>query len=279
MHAIVNWPVCPIQSDPAGISAEPELSHLEDEVLYGMTVEVTGPAENGFLPIMTDYRYAGWAPEGALLPGEDTAAAWTKKEKKIVLHKHCADVLALPKVQGAFLARSLPMGARVAPLGKEEEGWQRVALPDGREGYICASALDTYWETPCAVESAALRRALTDTARLYGGTQYRWGGKSAEGIDCSGLCSMAYMLCGILIYRDAAIKEGFPIHEIPLSDMREGDLLYFPGHIAIYLGDWKYIHATGRVGDNGVTINSFDPKSPLFRADLPGMITAVGSFF
>ena len=41
----------------------------------------------------------------------------------------------------------------------------------------------------------------------------------------------------------------------------------------------EYIHSTGRAGDNGVTINSFFPEHPLYRADLPSQITAVGSFF
>ena len=196
MQAIINIPICPLKSSPAAAS-------LEDEVLFGMEVELTGPAQ---------------------------------------------------------------------------DGWQPVRLPDGCTGYVCASFLDTLWESPCA-QGYALRQALTDTARLYAGTQYRWGGKSPAGIDCSGLCSMAYMLCGINIYRDAAIQPGFPIHEIPLSEMREGDLIYFPGHIAMYLGDGLYIHSTGRAGDNGVTINSFFAEHPLYRADLASQITAVGSFF
>ena len=279
MRAVINWPICPIQGEPAQAEIQTGLSGLEDEVLLGMTVEVTGPAQNGCVPVETEYHYTGWVPEKALVQGDETAAAWAAKPQKIVLHKHCADVLAAPKVQAAFVAPALPMGARVAVEGAPEDGWQRVSLPDGREGYLCASFLDAYWQQPCCREPAVLRRALTDTARLYAGTQYRWGGKTPAGIDCSGLCSMAYLLCGITIYRDAAIKPGFPIKRIPISEMREGDLVFFPGHVAMYLGDGLYIHSTGRVGDNGVTINSFDAKSPLYRSDLPKLITAVGSYF
>ena len=60
---------------------------------------------------------------------------------------------------------------------------------------------------------------------------------------------------------------------------RAGDLLYFPGHVAMYLGGGEYIHSTGRAGDNGVTINSLYPEAANYRADLPGQITAVGSYF
>lgn len=272
MKAIVNIPICPLKSSP-------EAASIEDEVLFGMEVDITGPEQNGWLPVRTHYRYEGMVPADALVTDPALVEAWQGASKRIVLHKNFADVLGEPKVQGAFLASALPRGAHVVVTGEAENGWQPVLLPDGRAGFTCASFLDTLWETPCQTEEKALRRALTDAARLYAGSQYRWGGKSPAGLDCSGLCSMAYMLCGITIYRDANIVEGFPIHEIPLPEMREGDLIFFPGHVAMYLGDGLYIHSTGKAGDNGVTINSFDARHPLFREDLPKCITAVGSYF
>jgi cell wall-associated NlpC family hydrolase len=111
------------------------------------------------------------------------------------------------------------------------------------------------------------------------GTQYRWGGKSTLGIDCSGLCQMAYMLNGIIIYRDAKIMEGFPIHEIPFEEVKPCDLLFFPGHVAMYMGNGKYVHSTGKNGSDGVVINSFNPKDSDFREDLYQSLKAVGSIF
>ncbi|MDD6319968.1 MAG: C40 family peptidase [Oscillospiraceae bacterium] len=272
MQAIINVPICPVQSAP-------EATNLVDEVLFGMVVEITGPARDGWVPMRTHYRYEGYVPESALVTDPALVEQWQASSRRIVRHRHFADVLAEPRVQGAFVAKGLPLGARLAVTGPaDENGWQPVRLPDGRTGFTCASFLDTLWETPCA-QGPALRRALTDAARFFAGTQYRWGGKTPQGVDCSGLCSMSYMLCGINIYRDASIEPGFPIHRIHLSEMREGDLLYFPGHIAMYLGDGEYIHSTGHKGDNGVTINSLYPESPIYRKDLPNEIVAIGSYF
>lgn len=61
--------------------------------------------------------------------------------------------------------------------------------------------------------------------------------------------------------------------------MRPGDLLYFPGHTAMYLGEGRYIHSTARCGSDGVVINSLRPEDPDYREDLDKGMTAVGSIF
>jgi cell wall-associated NlpC family hydrolase len=90
---------------------------------------------------------------------------------------------------------------------------------------------------------------------------------------------MAYLLNGVIIFRDARITEGFPIHEIGYENMKPGDLMFFPGHVAMYIGNDKYVHSTGKNGSDGVVINSLNPKDPDYREDLPKVLKAVGSLF
>jgi hypothetical protein len=168
---------------------------------------------------------------------------------------------------------------KVNPESGEPNGWQCVSLPDGAKGYVRASWLDTYYETPIDLPEGELRRRLVDTAMLYARTHYRWGGKTPLGIDCSGLVSMSYLLNGITIYRDAKVVEGFPIHPIDCKDAKPADLLFFPGHVAMYMGEGRYIHSTGKAGSDGVVINSLNPGDPDYRPDLPEKMTGAGSYF
>lgn len=270
MKAIVNVPICSMYSQPTREST------IVDEVLYGMVVEIIDEVIPGWLQIRTHYRYDGIVCDEDLLLDEEAVEFWEKQEKSVVLNKNFCDVLSAPKVQG-WIKETLPLGSLVSPLGEAENGWQEVLLCDGRSGFVMAPILGEYCTEPISQEEETLRKALVDAAMRYRNTHYRWGGKSTNGIDCSGLCSMAYMLCGILIYRDANIVEGFPMHPIEMQDIKPGDLLFFPGHVAMYMGENRYCHSTAK--SNGFAVNSLNPADPDYREDLHHNITGIASYF
>lgn len=279
-----------------GVEKEYEVSAIADEVLYGMPLLILGE-DKEYYKVRTFYSYEGYILKTDVIFKE-------KLEAQIVMNGIYVDVLNVPKVQGIPLI-SLTRGCLVEQLAWEAEGYSKVRLLDGREGYVPAkyvrnklfatdafrpsgtvsnseswrvflqNHLDKYFQG--SVQS--FRDAVAATAMTYMGTQYRWGGKTPLGIDCSGATSMSYMLNGILTYRDAAIVEGYPVKEIPRADMQKGDLLYFKGHIAMYLGDNLYLHSTARTGSNGVDINSFDPKDLRYRKDLDEGLLKVGTIF
>lgn len=262
---------------------------IADEGLYGMGVRITGAKTAGFLPVMTHYGYHGYIESETIKRVTLAELQAYEAQALMVVAGACVDVLSLPKVQGLRLT-TLLRGSLVVFIGLENPDWARIRLLDGRLGYIRAKLLreklffqSRLWEQelPQKVlqKEALFRREVTNTARQYLGVQYRWGGKSPLGIDCSGLTSMSYMLNGILIYRDARIVPGYPVKEIPAADAREGDLLYFPGHIALYLGAGYYLHSTGSKDQGGVMINSLDPAQQSFRADLKESLYAAGSIF
>ena len=271
MKAIVNAPICPLMSRP-----RPDCEKA-DEALYGMVVEVLEETTPDFWKVRTHYRYEGYAPVKNLLTDPARVRAW---EGLAPCHtpwsKNFIDVMAEPKYRSWPLI-TLPRGALIS-CGGHEDGWTTVTLADGRTGYTRSSWVAVEEFTSGLTEDER-RQRLCDTAKLYAGTHYRWGGKSPAGIDCSGLVSMSYLLNGIIIYRDAKIMEGFPIREIPREQMKPADLRLFPGHVALYLGKGMYIHSTGKAGADGVTLNSLDPTHPDYREDLAQKLTAVGTYF
>ena len=282
MQALANKTIVSLRKKASAMSG------LEDEVLYGMKVEIlsTCPSEDEddhaqWCYVRTHYRYEGYCRMEELVTEKttDPVATFESGNLQIIMQPY-ADILSEPRVQGICL-QSIPRGGRIRVIRPvpEREGWMEVALVDGRIGYTKEKYIGAYYPTPFTADEDTFRKRVVEMAKLYLGTQYRWGGKSPLGIDCSGMTSMSYMLCGVMIYRDASIREGFPVKEIPFETKKPGDLFYWPGHIAMYMGDDLYIHSTGKNGSDGVVINSLNPAHELYREDLANSIKAVGSIF
>jgi cell wall-associated NlpC family hydrolase len=80
------------------------------------------------------------------------------------------------------------------------------------------------------------------------GVPYSWGGASPRvGFDCSGLVQYVYSKVGISLPHHAAGQYGYG-RRIARSSLRAGDLVFFSGlgHVGIYAGGGKFIHAPRR---------------------------------
>lgn len=277
--ALINEAVVTIYGRPSYDDVKLDKnSSIQDEGLYGMPVEIIERCDNQFVKIRTHYRYEGYVSLKDLYM--QTEEALKKREAsnlKVVLHPYI-DVLVVDRVQSIIL-KQLTRGAILQVVEENNKGWTKVCLNDKQEGYVKSTFLGTYYKETSSHNEKLLRKKLVQSALAYLGTQYRWGGKSTLGIDCSGLTSMAYLLNGIVIYRDAKIMPGFPIHEIAFGNKKEGDLLYFPGHIAMYIGEERYIHSTAQAGSDGVVISSLNPRDKDYRQDLAKSLISVGSIF
>lgn len=272
MRAIVNQGILPLYGE------DERCFIIEDEVLYGMPVEIIEDNLGGErVRIRTSYNYTGYVTKQGLYI-KSPVIAYGYEQDLIVINHSTVDIMTYPTVKSEILM-TLPLGCRlVKEQGISELGWIGVRLVDGRIGYIKEQYTTSFIANAIENEEA-FRRALVKTAKRYLGTPYRWGGKTPLGIDCSGLCSMVYLLNGVKIFRDAKIHPDFPIHEIPLEKLKRGDLLYFKGHMAMWLGNHRIIHSTAKIGREGVVIDNIDKSEPRGRAELWSIFIGAGSLF
>lgn len=163
--------------------------------------------------------YVGYLPASAL------NAPFTTSHVVPVPH---GLVFRRPDIKSPVVAR-LPMGARVAAIAAEP------MFVEAAGGFMHVRHIRSAGQAepdPVAVAERLL------------GAPYGWGGRTARGIDCSGLVQVALGLCGLQAPRDtdqqrAAIGTGVDPH----APLRRGDLVYFPGHVGIMADDTRLLHA------------------------------------
>ena len=249
MVGIVKKPIVSVFSKPS------ENSEMTDEVLHGWSVKILAETGN-FYYIETDYGYNGYVKRDTL-SFSSQIINYYNSEKNIVV-SNFTDILQEPNFKSKIL-ENIPKGSYI--YGFEEDGdYAKVMLASNIFGYICSKSIKKIqkslsYDKIDATNQKKLRIDIIDIAGGYFKTGYRWGGKTCLGIDCSGLSFMSYFLLGINIYRDAKIMPNFPIKKIPISNIKPADLIFFSGHVAIFIGDGAFIHSS--LYNNGVDINFF----------------------
>ncbi len=108
---------------------------------------------------------------------------------------------------------------------------------------------------PDSDDVAALRQAVANYAQQFVGVlPYIWGESDLSyGADCSGFTSAIYREYGYSIPRssDAQAYGGM---SVSMDDLRPGDIIAYPGHVAMYISGTTVVHAPG----DGTTVSYGD---------------------
>lgn len=199
---------------------------LDTEALFGESATVFETDAEGWswVQLGTD-GYVGYVPSVAIGP---IGAPPT--------HRVCVPRTLLfpgPDIKLPPL-HDLPMGASVTVTGAAEDHNARYAMtqPHG-------AVVEQHLKPIGTVEPD-----FVVVAERFVDVPYLWGGKSASGIDCSGLVQIACQMAGIAAPRDTDMQERCLGTRIAgIETLQRGDLVFWKGHVGIMLDGERLLHA------------------------------------
>jgi cell wall-associated NlpC family hydrolase len=168
--------------------------------------------------------YVGWLPANALAP---PGAPPTHKVAALRTFAFPGSSIKLPPIE------ALSLGARLAIA--------RVA------DRMAVTASGAYVPDAHLASIESYEPDFVAVAERFVGVPYLWGGKTALGLDCSGLVQIALTARGISCPRDSDMQEaalGTPRNRAAgIAELRRGDLIFWKGHVAMARDQVSLIHA------------------------------------
>jgi cell wall-associated NlpC family hydrolase len=198
---------------------------LETEALFGETVTIYDESEGWAWAQLARDQYVGYLPGAALgAPAEPTHRVATLRT-----HAYPGSAIKLPP------RMALSLGAQL-----------RIVRQDGD---FSVSEDGLYLWSRSVAELSANEPDWVAVAERFIETPYLWGGRTSEGIDCSGLVQTALMAGGIASPRDSDMMEASLGKRIALDDptapLARGDLIFWKGHVGIMRDPVTLLHANG----------------------------------
>lgn len=141
-------------------------------------------------------------------------------------------------------------GREPGATGREQGGAGREPGGAGQESGSAGTAQDSAGtaggRSVKSIGGTEFGRNVADYALQFVGNPYVYGGTSLTGgTDCSGYTQSVYRHFGVSIPRTSGEQAGFG-REIPYEDMEPGDLVCYSGHVAMYIGGGRIVHASSR---------------------------------
>jgi cell wall-associated NlpC family hydrolase len=198
---------------------------LETEALHGERVIVYDEQAGWAWAQLERDQYVGYLPTAAL----GAPSAPTHRVAALRTHAYPGPAIKLPPRMALSLGAELRIVRQDGDFAVSEDGlylWSRSLAELGARESDAVAVAELFLETP-----------------------YLWGGRTSEGIDCSGLVQTALIAAGLASPRDSDMMEaslGKPIAiDDPTAPLARGDLIFWKGHVGIMRDPVTLLHANG----------------------------------
>lgn len=205
--------------------AAPDLkTSFDTELLFGERVSVFDTREGWAWVQANSDRYVGYIPAAAITTG---VLPSTHKVRALGTFVYpAADIKTPPLMQ-------LSIGSQLS-VADVDETFSRLV----KGGYVVTRHIN---------EIDRFHRDFVEIAERFIGTPYLWGGRTRNGIDCSGLVQVTLEAAGIAAPRDSDMQRSELGEEIPISKdlegLERGDLIFWKGHVGIMVDGLMLLHA------------------------------------
>lgn len=192
----------------------------EDQLIFGEAFDVLLTAGDFSFGQARRDGYVGFVETAALAPGAGEPTHWVSALRTYAFRR--ADLKSAPRglyTQNSFVTVTSREGRFVEVEGA---GWmvEEHLLPIG-----------VYLDDPA------------ELAKAYLAAPYQWGGRESAGLDCSGLVQQALYAAGRAGPRDTDMQASRVGRPVERNDLRRGDLVFWPGHVAMMIDETRMLHA------------------------------------
>ncbi|WP_216697404.1 C40 family peptidase [Anaerostipes faecalis] len=151
--------------------------------------------------------------------------------------------LRTKKSKSSKTIMKLKTGTKVTVLSTSGQ-WRKIKVK-GKTGYALKKYVYINTNAPRLTGSTYNKgKTVASFAKRFVGNPYRWGGTNLNtGADCSGFVKSVYKAFGYSLPRTSSSQRKAG-RKVSYKNIQPGDIICYSGHVAIYIGGGKIVHAS-----------------------------------